>query len=204
LNTRIKSDVCGLGCGTGALKITWLGLADSFAEGEDAEGFLDTAQGDVEGVAVFGLAEDAFQSELEEVQLIQERGLMVLPGFVRSHGHSAAQVFGVAGERREGKPVLGGHGTQGRPGLQSLGDLVEGRVSADGTAFIHGWPRFSARLDGAAGKAGGAALCRAPSWRARPASMSQNSDSREPVYPFMGPGASTGGTHDREELKAGD
>jgi hypothetical protein len=126
----------------GDMKRTLLGLADSFAEGEDAEGFLDTAQGDVEGVAVLGIVKDAFQAELEEVQLIQERGLMVLPGFVRSNGQGAAEVFGVTGERREGKPVLGGHGTQGLPGLQSLGDLVEGRVSADGTAFIHGWPRF--------------------------------------------------------------
>jgi hypothetical protein len=117
-------------------------LTEFFAEGEDTEGFLDATQGDVEGVAVFGLVKDALQAELEEVQLIQERGLMVLLGFVRSDGQGAAQVFSVAGKRREGKPVLSGHGTQGLPGLQSLGDLFEGRVSTDGTAFIHGLPLF--------------------------------------------------------------
>jgi len=148
LNIRRKSDVSDFGCGTGALKIAWLGLADFFAEGEDAEGFLDTAQGDVEGAAVLGILKNAFQAELEEVQFIQECGLMVLLGFVHSDGQGAAQMFGVAGESRDGKPVLGGEGTQGRPGLQSVGDLGEGRVRADGTAFIHGWPRFSARLEG--------------------------------------------------------
>jgi hypothetical protein len=58
-------------------------LADFFTEGEDLEDFLDTAQGDVEGVTVFGLVKDAFLAEFEEVQLIRESGLMVLLSFVR-------------------------------------------------------------------------------------------------------------------------
>jgi hypothetical protein len=57
-------------------------LADSFTEGEDAKGFLDTAQGDVEGMMVLGLVKDAFKAELKEVQFIQEGGLMALQGLV--------------------------------------------------------------------------------------------------------------------------
>jgi hypothetical protein len=44
----------------GDLEFTGGGVAESFPEGEDAEGFLDTAQGDMEGVALFGLVKDAF------------------------------------------------------------------------------------------------------------------------------------------------
>ena len=118
-------------------------MADFFAEGEDADGFLDTAQGDVEGgVVVLGLVKDAFQAELEEVQLFQERGMKVLLVGVRRDGQGAAQVFGVAGERGEGKLVMICHGTQGRPREQSVIDLRMVYVGADGTAFIHGWPRY--------------------------------------------------------------
>ncbi len=49
-------------------------------------------------------------------------------------------MFGVAGEGGDGKAILGGEGTQGRPGDYGVGDRLEFGVSADGTAFIHGWP----------------------------------------------------------------
>ena len=86
-----------------------------------------------------GLVKDAFQAEFEEVQFIQERDLMVLMGLIRGVVQGPAQMPGVAGERRDGKPVLGGQGTQGPSGDQGAVDLFEGGMSADGTAFIHGW-----------------------------------------------------------------
>jgi hypothetical protein len=115
-------------------------LADFFPEGEDAEGFLDTAQGDVERVVLLGLMKDAFQAEFKEIQFIQARGLMGLVDLVSGGGQGPAQMFGVAGERADGEAVLGGQGAQGLPGLQSAVDLREGGVSADGTAFIQGFP----------------------------------------------------------------
>jgi hypothetical protein len=136
----MKSVLEGLRCGTGALKMTWPGLADFFPEGEDAEGFLNTAQGNVKGVAFFGFAKDAVQVDLVQVQFIQEGGLMGLAGLVGGGGQGPAQMFGVPGERGDGEPVLGGQGAQGLPGLQSAVDLREGGVSADGIAFIHGLP----------------------------------------------------------------
>ena len=75
-------------------------------------------------VAFFGLVEDAFQAELEEVQFIQERGLMALMGLIRGVVQGPAQMLGVAGQRRDGKPVLGGQGTQGLSGHQGAVDLL--------------------------------------------------------------------------------
>lgn len=40
--------------GTGPLKTALQGLAESGAQGQDLEGLLDAAQGDVEGVGVLG------------------------------------------------------------------------------------------------------------------------------------------------------
>jgi hypothetical protein len=160
-------------------------LADSFPEGEDAEGFLDTAQGNVEGMMVLGLVKDAFQAGLKEVQFIQERGLMALPGLVGDVGQGPAQMFGMAGEGRDGKPVPGGQGTQGLSGDQGAVDLLEAGVSADGTAFIHGMPLFYQLWGGTAG----------------PASRSRNSASRGQVYLLGGQGASTVVTDDRKGTK---
>ena len=95
-------------------------MADFFPEGEDAEAFLDTAQGNVEGVVFLGLVKDAFQAEFEEVQFIQERGLMAVLGLIRVVVQGLAQVLGVAGERRDGKPDLGGQGTQDPPAIRAL------------------------------------------------------------------------------------
>jgi hypothetical protein len=134
----MKSLMSGLPCGTQALKITWRGLADFFPEGEDAEGFLDTAQGDVEGVVVLGFVKDAFQAGFEEIQFIQEGGVMFMAGLIGGGSQGPLKMFGVAGERRDRYPVLGGQGTQGQAGLGSPVDFRKGRVSADRTAFIHG------------------------------------------------------------------
>jgi len=129
-------------------------LADFFPKGKDAEGFLDTAQGNVEGVVFLGPVKDLFQAVFKEVQFIQERGVMVLLGFVDGIGQGPAQMFGVAGEGRDGKPVPGGQGTQGLSGDQGAVDLLEAGVSADGTAFIHGLPLFNQLGGGTAGPAG--------------------------------------------------
>ncbi len=43
LNTRMKSVGERRRCGSRPLKITWLGLAEFFSEGEDAEALLNTA-----------------------------------------------------------------------------------------------------------------------------------------------------------------
>ncbi len=102
-------------------------------------------------------------------------------------------MFGVAGEGGDGKAVLGGEGTQGRPGDHGVGDLLVGGVRADGTAFIHGWPFLTGSgllflVSGGARQAG-------------PAHRSRKNDSRGPVYRLKEQGASTDGTHGRERLK---
>jgi len=120
------------------LKISGRGFSDSFPKGKDAEAFLDTSQGDVEGVAFLGLMKDAFQAEIEEVQFIQERVLVGPAVVVIDGSQGAAQMLAVAGERGNGEFVLGGQGTQRPPGHQAAVDLGAFFVSADSAAFIHG------------------------------------------------------------------
>jgi len=108
LNTRGKSAVGRGRCGTAPLKPTFPGSADFFPEGEDAEALLNTAQGNVEGVEFFGLSKDSVQTDIKQVQFIQERGLMGLLNLVGGVGKGLAKMFGVSGQGREGKPVLGG------------------------------------------------------------------------------------------------
>jgi hypothetical protein len=121
-------------------------LADFFPEGEDAEGFLDTAERDVEGAVFLGLVKDAFQAVFIKVQFIQEGGVMVLAGLVGRGGQGLPQMFGMAGEGRDGNPVSGRQGTEGLSGLEGAVDLGEGGMGADGTASIHGFPFFLERL----------------------------------------------------------
>jgi hypothetical protein len=124
-------------------------LTEFFPEGEDAEGFLDTAQGDMERVALLGLVKDAFQAVLEEVKFLQELVVPELPVLVRDNGQGPAHMFSVAGEGGDGKAVLGGEGTQGRPGQHGVGNRLKVGVSADGTAFIHEWPFLTSSGKGA-------------------------------------------------------
>ena len=56
------------------------GVAEFLPEREDAEGFLQTPQGDVEGTVLFGLAEEAVQADLQEFQFIQQGGDVGLVG----------------------------------------------------------------------------------------------------------------------------
>ncbi|MDO9533363.1 MAG: hypothetical protein Q7O12_14720 [Deltaproteobacteria bacterium] len=53
-------------------------MANLFLEGQEADGLLDAAEGDVEGVEVFGLTEEAVEAGLQEVELVQEGGLVGL------------------------------------------------------------------------------------------------------------------------------
>jgi len=115
------------------------GVANSFLEGQEADGLLDATEGDVQGVEVFGLTEEAIEADFLEVQFVQDGGLMGLMFPVVMGGQGLAEMLEVAGEGRGGQAVLGGQGTQGQAVHQGLVDLRPGGVSADGTAGIHGF-----------------------------------------------------------------
>ena len=93
----------------------------------------------MEGVEVFGLAEDAIEADLLEVQFVQEGGLVGLMFPVVMGGQGLAEMLEVAGEGRGGQIVLGGQGAQGEAVHQGLVDVRQGGVVADGTAVIHGF-----------------------------------------------------------------
>ncbi len=108
-------------------------MTDFGAEGQKLDGFLDAGQRDVEGLGFFGLAEEVVQAELQEVKLVQAGSelcpligeMLVVQG--------AAEMLGVAGERRGGEAVEGRQGPQGGAVDQGAVDLGEGGVVADGT-----------------------------------------------------------------------
>ena len=114
-------------------------MANSFLEGQEADGLLDATEGDVEGVEVFGLTEEAIEADFLEVQFVQDGGLMGLMFPVVMGCQGLAEMFEVAGEGRGGQAVLGGQGAQGQAVHQGLVDLRPGGVGADGTAGIHGF-----------------------------------------------------------------
>jgi hypothetical protein len=142
----------GRGCGTGASELTEGGAADAFPEGEDAEGFLDTAEGDVEGMVFLGLVKDVFEAVLEEVQFIEELVVMALTVLIGGVFQGAAEMLEVAGEGGDGEGVAGGEGTEGLAIDQGVVDFPEVGVGADGTAFIHGRPPWRAGIGVAGGK----------------------------------------------------
>ena len=55
-------------------------MADLLPEKKEPDGLLKAAEGDVEGVEVFGLAEEAVQPDFQEVQFVQEGGGVGLVG----------------------------------------------------------------------------------------------------------------------------
>jgi hypothetical protein len=114
------------------------GVANLFLEGQETEGLLEAAQGDVERVEVFGLAEEAVEAGLEEVQLVHEGGLVgqILP--LVAVGQGAAEMLEVAGEGRGGDAILGPQGAQGQALEEGLVDFIPGSVVADSAAAIHG------------------------------------------------------------------
>ena len=98
--------------------------------------------------------EDAFQAVFVEVQFVLELGVMPLLGLIGAVGQGPAQMFGVAGKRRDRDPVLGGQITEGGAGQQGLVDVQEVFVGANFTPFIQArllWPAPGAGQTGPAG-----------------------------------------------------
>jgi hypothetical protein len=77
-------------------------VANLCLEGQEPESLLDATEGDVEGVEVFGLAEDAIEADLLEVQFVQEGGLMGLMFPVVMGGQGLAEMLEMAGQGRGG------------------------------------------------------------------------------------------------------
>ena len=99
------------------------GEANLFLEGQEADGLLKAAEGDVEGVEVFGLAEEAVEAGLQEVELVQEGGLVGLMLMVVAGGQGLAEMLEVAGEGRGGQAELGAQGAEGEADDQGLVDV---------------------------------------------------------------------------------
>lgn len=113
------------------------GVANPFLEGQEADGLLEAAEGDVEGVLGFGLEEDAVETDLQKVEFVQEAGLMGLMLVLVAGDQGLAEMLEVAGEGRGGQIILVGQGAQGEAVHEGLVDFPEGGVVADGTAVIH-------------------------------------------------------------------
>jgi hypothetical protein len=99
------------------------GVANPFPEAQEPDGFLEAAEGDVKGVEVFGLAEEAVQTGLEEVHLVQEGGLAGLMGFVGGGLQGPEEMLEVAGEGRGGQAEIGGQDATGLAGHEPAVDL---------------------------------------------------------------------------------
>jgi hypothetical protein len=92
----------------------------------------------MEGVEIFGLAEDPVEAGLQEADLIHELGGFLLPLLLVTGGQGPVEMLEVAGQGRGRNPVPGGQGAQGVTFYQGLVDLRQGGVVADGTARVHG------------------------------------------------------------------
>jgi hypothetical protein len=113
------------------------GEANLFLEGQEADGFLNAAETDVEGVEVFGLAEEASEAGLHEVELLQEGGLVGLMLMAVAGGQGLAEMLEVAGEGRGGEAEPGPQGAEGETQKEGLVDFGQRGVIADGTALVH-------------------------------------------------------------------
>ncbi len=146
LDIRIISEGNHLRCGTGALRAASLGEADFLPEEEEAEGLLNAAQGDMEGVDIFSLAEEAVQAGLQDIQPIQEMGDLLLPDLAVLVGQGPVEMLEMAGKGRGREAELSGQGAQGEAVHEGAVDLPQGGVSADGAASIHGVSVFDFRF----------------------------------------------------------
>jgi hypothetical protein len=108
-------------------------VAESGAQGQEFEGFLKAAQGDVEGLGVFGLAEEAVQANPEEVQLVQVGGELGLVILVVLGLEGSAEMLGVAGKGRGREAVESRQRAQRHATHQGVVDLFLRWVVADGT-----------------------------------------------------------------------
>lgn len=109
-------------------------MADFLPESEDADGFLETPEGDVEGMGHFGLAEEAVQADLQEFQFFQEGGGLGLVGLALLEHQLMADMPGMAEEGGSAEAMSGGQGAVGHAIDEGAVDLRAGRVITDGTA----------------------------------------------------------------------
>ena len=98
-------------------------MADFLPEREDADGFLKTPQGDVEGMGLFGLAEEAVQADLQELQFFQEGGGLGLVGLAMLDHKLMAEMPGMATEGRGTEAMGGGQGAERQAIDQGAVDL---------------------------------------------------------------------------------
>jgi hypothetical protein len=103
-------------------------------EGDEAHGFPEGAEGDVEGVGTGGGVVKAVQAEGQEFQMVHE-GILDLPVFPEDQ--LLAEVAGVAAEGGRGEAVGRGQGAVRDAGQEAPVDLGPGGVIADSTTFIH-------------------------------------------------------------------
>ena len=109
-------------------------MADFLPEEKEPDGLLKAAEGDVEGVEVFGLAEEAVQPDFQEVQFVQEGGGVGLVGMALLVDQLAAEMSGVAAEGRRAEVIVGGQGAEGHSIDEAAVDVRERGVVTDGTA----------------------------------------------------------------------
>ena len=79
-------------------------LAAALLEGEEAEGFADAAEGDVEGVVIGGGVEEAVQAGVEQVEAVQQGGLVDLVLAAALGLEGAGEMLAVAAEGRGARP----------------------------------------------------------------------------------------------------
>jgi len=96
-------------------------MADFLPEREDADGFLQTPEGDVEGTGLFGLAEEAVQADLQEFQFFQEGGDVGLVGLALLDHQLMAEMPGMTTEGRGTEAMGGGQGAEGHANRSGRG-----------------------------------------------------------------------------------
>jgi len=113
-------------------------VADALLEGEEADSLPDTAQGDKRGAVIGGGGvEEAVQANVEEVQPVQDGGLVGSVLMAALGLQVQGEVLGMAAEGGGRKAELPGQGAVGDAIDEAAVDLGAGRVVADGTAFYH-------------------------------------------------------------------
>jgi hypothetical protein len=111
--------------------------AAALQKGEEAEGLADAAQGDIKGVMIEGGIEKTVQAGIQEVQFIQEGGLVGLVVEALLEITLAGEMFDVAAEGGGAEAELGSQGAVGHLMHEAEVDLGAGGVRTDGTAFDH-------------------------------------------------------------------
>jgi hypothetical protein len=109
-------------------------VADFLPEGEDADGFLKTPQGDVERMGLFGFEKEAVQADLQEFQFFQERADLRLVGLAPLDHQLMTEMPGMTPEGRGAEAMSGGQSAEGHASDEGAVDVRAGGVMTDGTA----------------------------------------------------------------------